>query len=103
MSSTSVGASDHTRIYLIVFGALAVLTVITVAAGYVSFPIGAGIVIALVIATVKGSLVAAYFMHLLNEKKIIYWLLFLTFFLLLVMFVLMIGTLLDQGGIPNVT
>ncbi|MCH8327387.1 MAG: cytochrome C oxidase subunit IV family protein [Candidatus Marinimicrobia bacterium] len=101
--STASGASDHKRTYLLVFGTLAVLTIVTVSAGYVNFPVGLGIGIALVIAAVKGSLVAAYFMHLLHEQKPIYWLLLLTLFLLFVMFTLMIGTALDQGGIPNVS
>ena len=101
--NTTSGAGDHSRTYLMVFGTLAVLTVVTVAAGYVSFPIGLGITIALIIATVKGSLVAAYFMHLLNEQKPIYWLLIVTFFLLMMMFLLFIVAAFDQGGIPNVT
>ena len=101
--NTTSSAGDHSRTYLMIFGTLAVLTVVTVAAGYVSFPIGLGITIALIIATVKGSLVAAYFMHLLNEQKPIYWLLIVTFFLLMMMFLLFIVAALDQGGIPHVT
>jgi cytochrome c oxidase subunit 4 len=50
-----------------VLGALITLTVITVLAAGIDF--GAGnVVIALVIATVKASLVALFFMHLLHEK-----------------------------------
>jgi len=37
-----------------------------------------GIIVALIIATVKGSLVAGYFMHLFSEKKLIYMVLALT-------------------------
>ena len=33
------------------------------------------------IATTKGSLVAAWFMHLVSERKLILWMLVLTFFL----------------------
>ena len=33
---------------------------------------------ALVVATIKGSLVACYFMHLISEKKLIYWVLAVT-------------------------
>ena len=101
--NTASGASGHARTYLLVFGTLAALTIVTVAAGYVSFPVGLGIAIALVIATVKGSLVAAYFMHLLHEQKAIYWLLLFTLLLLLIMFGLFIGSALDQGGIPSVS
>jgi hypothetical protein len=35
------------------------------------------IVVALVVATTKGSLVALYFMHLIDERKLIYWTLLL--------------------------
>src|SRR5687768_1274321 len=61
------------RKYMLVFGALMVGTVITVAASYVDFG-GAGrnIAVALVIAIVKAGLVAAFFMHLIDEKKLIY-------------------------------
>jgi caa(3)-type oxidase subunit IV len=46
------------------------------------------IALALAIATVKGSLVAAWFMHLISEKRIIYWMLALAaaFFVPLLLF-----------------
>ena len=61
------------RKYLLVFGALIVGTIITVLASYVDFG-GAGrnIAIALLIASVKAGLVAAFFMHLIDERKLIY-------------------------------
>jgi len=68
----------HVRTYLMVFGALLVLTIITVAISYLHLSVPAAIWLALVVATVKGSLVACYFMHLLSEKKLILWVLFLT-------------------------
>ena len=67
---------------------LFVLTVVTVSASYMSFGVALGIGVALAIACVKGSLVAAFFMHLVDEKPIIIWLLLLTvffFFFLLLM------------------
>ena len=67
------------RKYLWVFGALAVLTVITVWLCFgLKMPVGISIAIALAVATVKGFLVAGFFMHLLNEKKLIYSVLILT-------------------------
>ncbi len=77
----------HVRVYLIVFAALAVLTVVTVGVYYLDLPVPMAIALALVIATVKGSLVACYFMHLLNEKKLIYWILLMTaaFFIVLLL------------------
>lgn len=103
MDHTAQDVSKHTQIYLYIFGALAVLTVITVTIGYLSLPIGAAVVVALLIAGLKGSLVASVFMHLRSEKKIIYWLLLLTFFLLLALFILIIASIYDFGGTPIVT
>jgi cytochrome c oxidase subunit 4 len=68
----------HVRTYLMVFGALMVLTVLTVGVSYLDVSVPMAILVALAIATVKGSLVAGFFMHLLHEKKVIYWVLVLT-------------------------
>ena len=69
----------HVRTYLIVFGVLAVLTTVTVAVYYLHLPVLAAIALALIIASVKAGLVACYFMHLISEKKLILWVLGLTF------------------------
>ena len=103
MSSATNDAAGHNRIYFIVFGALLILTTVTVAAGYVSFSVGLGITIALIIASLKGSLVVAYFMHLANEQKMIYWILILTAFFLMAMIVLFISAFYNQGGTINVS
>lgn len=68
------------RRYLMVFGALAVLTIITVAISQLHLPTHEAIILALIVATIKGSLVAAFFMHLLSERKLIYAVLALTVF-----------------------
>lgn len=71
----------HVRKYILVFVALLALTIVTVTVSTLHLGIAASITLALVIATVKGSLVATYFMHLLSEKKLIYiTLLFTVFF-----------------------
>ena len=62
---------DHIRVYLMVFGALGVLTVVTVLASYLNLSTSEGIFLALIIASVKASLVLGYFMHLINERKMI--------------------------------
>lgn len=103
MHSTAHDVSQHTQIYLYIFGALAVLTVVTVAIGYLSLPIGAAVAVALLIASVKGSLVASVFMHLRSEKKIIFWLLLMTLFFFLALFILIIASIYDFSGTPNVT
>ncbi len=68
---------EHVRVYVMVFVALAVLTVVTVAISYIQLPTALAISVALVVATVKASLVAGYFMHLLTEQKVIIYLLVL--------------------------
>ena len=68
----------HVRVYIIVFAALMVLTIITVAVSYLHLPVAAAVTVALLVATIKGSLVACYFMHLISEKKLIYAVLVLT-------------------------
>ena len=60
------------RTYLAVFAALAVLTVVTVGASYLHLALKAAIVLALIIASIKGGLVAFFFMHLRAEKKIVW-------------------------------
>jgi cytochrome c oxidase subunit IV len=54
------------------------LTLITVAVSYLDLSPAMAITVALFIATVKGSLVACYFMHLISEKKLIYAVLVIT-------------------------
>ncbi len=68
----------HVKAALFVFGALLILTGFTVGAYYLHLPTHLAIALALVIATAKGSLVAAWFMHLISEKRLIYWALILT-------------------------
>lgn len=62
----------HVKTYVLVFVALMALTLVTVAVSYLDLPTGPTIAVALLIALVKGSLVAGYFMHLVSEKKLIY-------------------------------
>ena len=68
----------HVRIYIGVFVALMVLTIITVAIAYLHLSVPIAIGVALFVATIKGSLVACYFMHLVSEKKLILAVLVLT-------------------------
>jgi cytochrome c oxidase subunit 4 len=78
MSHDAATIDKHVRTYMIVFGALMVLTVITVAVSYIELTPGPAIALALFIATIKASLVACYFMHLIDERKLIYWVMALT-------------------------
>jgi cytochrome c oxidase subunit 4 len=89
MSASDVEAiRKQTRTYVGVFIALAIGTILTVAVSYFHLPVALAILIALAIASFKGSLVAAFFMHLSHERKVIYWLLLLTVvFFLALMFI----------------
>lgn len=77
--------------YLGVGLALLFLTVVTVAVNRLHVGLALAIFIALLIATLKGSLVASFFMHLASEKKVIYLLLLSTLILFIVMITLMLA------------
>ena len=74
----AVDIDKHVRIYISVFVALMILTVVTVAVSRYHLPVPLAVTVALIVATIKGSLVACYFMHLISEKKLIYAVLVLT-------------------------
>jgi cytochrome c oxidase subunit 4 len=86
VGSHHVDIDKHVRTYILVFVSLMVLTVATVGVYYIHMSPAIGIAVALFIASIKAGLVACFFMHLLDEKKLIYWVLSLTmvfFFVLL--------------------
>jgi cytochrome c oxidase subunit 4 len=90
MSDHSDDVSQHIRGYMIIGATLIIGTVLTVLASYVDLGHHWNIVLALVIATVKASLVALYFMHLISEKQLIYTVLgFTAFFFIGLMFITM--------------
>ena len=63
----------HVRGYLMVGGALLAFTALTVGLSYVNFGSQkANVIVALLLAAFKVSLVGAIFMHLAAEKKLIY-------------------------------
>ena len=88
-TTTSDHAADidrHVSVYITVFASLMVLTIVTVAVSRFHLPVPIAVTVALLVATIKGALVACYFMHLISEKKLIIAILALTvvFFLALV-------------------
>jgi cytochrome c oxidase subunit 4 len=93
----------HVRRYMQVFGALLVLTVITVAVSYLHMPVLPAVIVALTIASFKAALVAAVFMHLKGEKQFIYWSLYLTAVFFVLLFALPMWTEGDHiiGTRPN--
>lgn len=87
MTTHNVDVKSHSKKYIKVYLALMVLTVLTVYASFLPISVGVGIILALIIASVKSTLVAGVFMHLFGEKKIIIWTLILTiiFFIFLIL------------------
>jgi cytochrome c oxidase subunit 4 len=76
------------KTYILVFVTLMALTMITVAVSRLHLPIHYAVAVALLVAAVKGGLVASYFMHLISERKLIYWVLGFTvsfFFFVLIL------------------
>ncbi len=93
--------SKHVKVYVAVFVALLCGTVLTVGMYYVHFEkMAVTITIALFIATVKASLVAGFFMHLISEKKAIYAILLATVFFFAGMMYL---TVWSRGEMPKGT
>ena len=88
------------RTYMMVGAALYAGTIITVGVNQVHLAIPLAITVALIVATIKGSLVASVFMHLSNEKKWIYASLILTAAFFLVLMAVPMLTIGDGIGTP---
>ena len=85
------GTATSRWIPLAVFAALLLLTVVTVLVSYVDLGMG-NVAVALLIASVKASLVALFFMHLKGESRLVWgFALFPIVFLVLIL----LGTLSD--------
>ena len=79
--------SKHVRGYLMVGGTLLVFTALTVFLSYINFGTQkANVAVAMLVATFKAGLVAAIFMHLSAEKRMIYRILIFTVFFVLGLF-----------------
>ncbi|MGZ6123881.1 MAG: cytochrome C oxidase subunit IV family protein [Myxococcales bacterium] len=92
----------HLGKYYVVFVALLCLTAITVGVSYLHLNRPLAITVALIIASVKAGLVAAVFMHLIDEKKVIYAVLLLTVLFFALVLALPSLTLFEHhAGIPG--
>ena len=89
MSDEAQDIKKEVRGYLFVFAALGALTIFTVALSYLNVTMALAIALALCVATLKSSLVASFFMHLIHEKKIVYFVLILAvaFFAVMMFFI----------------
>ena len=96
MHSDPAEIKKSVRSYITVFVMLMVFTVITVAASRFHFAVPMAITVALIIAILKGSMVAGVFMHLLHEKRAIYGALLLTLVFFIVLLFIPLLTILDR-------
>jgi cytochrome c oxidase subunit 4 len=85
------------RVYFLIFGFLAFLTIVTVVVCYgLDLPVHYAIMVAMSVAIVKGSLVACFFMHLISERKLIYGVLILTVIFFFALIGLPLSHMLDR-------
>ena len=93
--------APNIRKYIMIGAALLVFTVITVAANQVHLAVPLAITVALIIATMKGGMVAGVFMHLSHEKQAIYGALVLTLVFFIVLIFVPLATMADHIGTPT--
>jgi len=99
---TADEAKKHLKAYLMVFGALLVLTGVTVAVFYLHLSLAGAVAVALLVASIKGSLVACYFMHLISERGMLFWVLALcAIFFAALMLLPVITTTTSHGHVPG--
>jgi caa(3)-type oxidase subunit IV len=103
MHSDPAAVQKAVRTYFTIGVMLLIFTGVTVAASYFNFAIPAAITVALIIAAMKGSMVAAVFMHLSHEKQWIYGALLLTVVFWIVLMFVPIATISDTIGTPTHT
>jgi cytochrome c oxidase subunit 4 len=101
MHSDPEAIKRSVRLYLKIGAALFVFTAITVAVNRVHLAVPLAITVALIIASIKGSMVASVFMHLSHEKKWIYGSLLLTVVFFVALLFIPFFTVADGIGSPN--
>jgi cytochrome c oxidase subunit IV len=101
MHSDPEAIRKQVRTYMMVGAALFVFTGITVAVNQIHLAVPLAITVALIIATLKGSMVAAVFMHLSNERMLIYGALVLTIIGFLILMSVPSFTVMDAIGTPT--
>lgn len=101
MQSDSAEIRKSVRSYVKVFAMLMLFTIITVAASRFHLAVPAAITVALIIAALKGSMVAAVFMHLSHEKRWVYGALLLTAVFFIGLLLLPLLTSLDSLAIGS--
>ena len=100
MHSDPAEVKKSVRSYMMVGAMLLVFTAITVAVNQVHLAVPMAITVALIIAGMKGTMVATVFMHLSHEKKWIYGALLLTVVFFVVLMFVPLLTVSDTIGTP---
>ena len=100
MHADQASIKKSIRSYMMIGAALFVFTGITVAANQVHLAVPMAITVALIIATMKGSMVASVFMHLSHERKWIYGALILTVIGFFILMTVPLFTTMDNIGTP---
>jgi cytochrome c oxidase subunit 4 len=98
MHSDPAQIKKSVRSYMTVGAVLFLFTVLTVAANQVHLVVPIAITVALIIAAMKGSMVASVFMHLSDERRWIYGALLLTVVFFIVLLSVPLLTVLDGIG-----
>ena len=101
MHSDPEAIKKSVRLYFKIGAALFMFTGITVAANRLHLAVPLAITVALIIASIKGSMVASVFMHLSHEKKWIYGALLLTVVFFIVLMTVPYLTISDTFGTPK--
>jgi len=100
MHSDQESIRKTVRSYWMIGAALFVFTGITVAVNQIHLAVPLAITVALIIATMKGSMVASVFMHLSHERKWIYGSLILTVIGFVILMLVPSLTINDGIGTP---
>ena len=100
MHSDPAAVRKSVRLYVTIGVSLLVFTAITVMANRLHLVVPIAITVAIIIACIKGSMVASVFMHLTHEKKWIYGALLLTIVFFIFLMCIPLFTIMDTIGTP---
>ncbi len=89
MDMTNQDIQKETKNYLVIFGGLLILTGVSLGVHFMHLPVQLSIVIIIGIALTQAAISAAYYMHLISEKKLIFFVLAMaaSFFLAMILLI----------------
>lgn len=89
------------RTYMLIFGALMILMILTVWVSFLGLDPGLATLVALAIAGSKAFLIILFFMHVKYSERLVWAFAGFGFFGLLLLLVIMMGDYLARGGIER--